>query len=365
MIIQKAFKFKLHPDEEQKGRLEIQFGHARFFYNWALARRKVHYQNTGKGLSAYDINYELKELKCQPGMGWLKDADSQVLQQKSADLQRAYVNFFEGRAGYPQFKSKKDRQSIRYPQRVEVKEDRVYLPKVGWVKAIIHRPIEGKMKNGTVSKTKSGKYFISIQCDVEIADPDYTGGEVGVDLGLVDFITVSDGVMVAPPHHLRKAEGKLKRMQRQLSRKQKGSRGREKLRLKLVRQHEKVANQRRDFQHKLSCKLVSENRLICFENLNVAGMLKNHHLAKSIADAGWSEFVRQCSYKGEWYGCHIKKVGRFYPSSKLCSECGEKHPALKLSDRKWVCSGCGTVHQRDENASRNILNEGLRIFTKD
>ena len=375
MLVKKAFKYRIYPNQEQQRRLAVQFGHARFAYNWGLALRKTHYEQTGQGLSYFDCNVRLTGLKRQPEYTWLREADSQVLQQKLKDLDRAYVNFFEGRANYPTFKSKRCKQSIRYPQRFQVEGERIYLPKVGWIKAIIHRPIEGEMKNVTVSRTKSGKYFISIQCEVEIDEPTYEGGEVGIDLGLVDFATLSDSSepacgergqdvrsrAIPNPRHLRKAEKRLRRLQRRLSRCQNGSKGYEKVRLLLARQHEKVANQRRDFQHKQSRSLVDRYALICFENLNVTGMLENHRVAKSIADAAWGTFVRQCNYKGEWYGCHIQKVGRFFPSSKLCSACGEIHPTLKLSERKWICAGCGAIHHRDLNASQNILVEGLRL----
>ena len=364
MLIKKAFRFRVYPNQDQRRELAVQFGHARFVYNWGLGLRKSHYQETGKGLSYYDCNYRLTELKGQPEYAWLNQADSQVLQQKLRDLNQAYVNFFEGRANYPRFKSKKSKQSIRYPQRFKIEGNRIYLPKVGWVRAVFHRPIEGQMKNCTVTRTKSGKYFVSIQCEVEIDQPDYQGDEVGIDLGLIDFATLSDGSQPIPtPRYLRQAEKKLRRLQRRLSRCQRGSRGYEKVRLLLARQHEKVANQRRDFQHKQSWSLVDRYGLLCFENLNVAGMLKNHRVAKAIADAGWGEFVRQCSYKGEWYGCLVQKIGRFFPSSKLCSACGQVHQTLKLSERKWVCVGCGTIHHRDLNASKNILSEGLRLLS--
>jgi putative transposase len=380
MLINKAFKYRIYPNKEQQRRLAVQFGHARFVYNWGLTWRKTHYRQTGQSSSYFDCNVRLTELKRQSEYAWLKEADSQVLQQKLKDLDRAYINFFEQRANYPTFKSKRSKQAIRYPQRFKIEGDRIYLPKVGWVKAVFHRPIEGEMKNVTVSRTKSGKYFVSIQCEVEIDEPAYKSKKVGIDLGLVDFATLFDspllnsneqdcgehghpirGRTIPNPRHLRKAEQRLRRLQRRLSRCQKGSKGHEKVRLLLARQHEKVANQRRDFQHKLSRRLVDRYGLICFENLNVVGMLKHHRVAKSIADAAWGAFVRQCEYKGEWYGCHIQKVGRFFPSSKLCSRCGEVHPTLNLAERKWVCAGCGTIHHRDHNAAQNILVEGLRL----
>ena len=360
MKILKAYKYRIYPNEQQQAALSIQFGHARFVYNWGLAVRKQAYQDNGKGLSYNDLAQGLTLMKSFSFAGWLKAADSQVLQQKLRDLDRAYRNFFAGKARYPKFKGRKARQSIRYPQRFEVAGKKVYLPKVGWVKSVFHRPIEGEMRSCTVSKTRSGKYDISIQCEQEIAAPKYEGDEIGIDLGLIDFITASNGQRVPAPHYLRKAEGKLRRWQRRLSRRQKGSKGWQKARLAVARQHEKVANQRLDFQHKLSYHLVRDNRLICFENLHIQGMLKNKRLARAISDAGWSEFVRQCQYKGEWAGGHLEKVGRFFPSSKQCHVCQEINQTLKLSERKWLCLGCGTVHHRDHNASVNIKVEGKR-----
>jgi len=357
MLIKKSFKFRVYPNREQQHGLTIQFGHSRFVYNHYRALRESYYQETGKGLSGYDTINLLTKLKKDHEFEWLKEADSQVLQQKLKDLDTAYKNFFKGNAKYPNFKSKRNKQSIRYPQRFKLNGKKVYLPKVGWINLKQHRPIEGKMKNCTVSRTKSGKYFVSIQCEVEIDEPKFEGAEVGIDLGLIDFITCSNGEKVEPPKYLRKAEVKLKRLQRGLSRKIKGSNGFKKAKLKLARQFEKVTNQRRDFHHKLSKMLVDANKLLGFENLNIAGMIKNHHIAKSISDAGWAQFVQFCEYKGQWYGCYIEKVGRFFPSSKLCSECGKKCQTLKLSTREWACMGCGVVHDRDRNAAVNILNE--------
>ena len=293
------------------------------------------------------------------------------MQQSLRDLDKAYKNYFERRKngtlpksqkrrkdrmppGYPRYKSRHDKQSIRYPQRVKVNGNRIYLPKVGHVRTVFHRPIEGEIENVTVSKTKSGKYFISIQCEVEITEPTYAGPELGIDLGLKDFAVLSTSERVPHPKHLCKAEKKLRRLQRTLSRREKGSKGQEKARLALARQHEKVANQRADFLNKLSRRMVDEAGYIKIENLNVCGMLRNHSLAKSISDSGWGMFGRMLVYKGEWYGSWVEHIDRFYPSSRLCHVCNYRNDELELTDRFWTCPACGTEHDRDVNAARNI-----------
>jgi len=359
MLIRKGFRYRIYPNTEQREALAIQLGHSRFVYNWALDLRRKTYRDTGKGLTYFDTNWTLTKLKkIAP---WLCDADSQILQEKLRDLQRAYVNFFEGRAKYPNFKSKHHPQSIRYPQRFKVEGNRVYLPKVGWVRAVFHCPLEGKMKNCTVTKTKSGKYFISIQCEVKIPDPEFSGPAVGIDVGLTRYATLSkplpDGrTEIEHPEYLRKAEKKLARLQRRLSRCQKGSKGREKARLAVARQHEKVANQRQDFLHKESRKIVDAFGLIGLETLNIKGMVRNHRLAKSISDSGWYRFSQFITYKGQWYGSHIERFDRFYPSSRLCSTagCGYINRELELGQSFWICPDCGKRHDRDGNASHNL-----------
>jgi len=252
MLVKKAFKFRIYPNKEQQHQLAIQFGHARFVYNRYRAWREQSYKETGKGLTYHQTAVALTKLKKNPEFEWLKEADSQVLQQKLKDLETAYKNFFAGQAKYPNFKSKRGKQTIRYPQRFKVNGKKIYLPKVGWVNHKQHRPLEGEMKNCTVSKTKSGKYFVTIQCKLDIDEPNFTGSEVGIDLGLNHFATLSTGQKIENPKYLRKAEKKLIKLQRRLSRKKKGSNGWEKARLKVARQHEKISNQRADFLHKAS-----------------------------------------------------------------------------------------------------------------
>jgi len=358
-MIRKAFKFRIYPDSEQQDRLSVQFGCSRFVYNHYRAVREGYYQDTGTGLNYNDCATDLTE-RLKVDHPWLKDADSQVIQQALMDLDKAYKNFFEGRADYPRFKRKHGKQSVRYPQRFKVEGEQVYLPKVGWVKAVFHRKMEGLMKNATVSKTKTGKYFVSIQCEVEHAKPAQNTNKVGIDLGLTTFATFSTGEKIDNPRNLKVSERRLKIRQRRLSRKVKGSNSRGKARFAVAAIHEKIANQRKDFHHKLSRTIVDTFGVIAFESLNVAGMMKNHNLAKAIADAGWNQFVNFVEYKAGWDGREVLRVDRFFPSSKLCSDCGAKHKSLTLNIRQWVCTECGVIHDRDENAAINILNETTR-----
>jgi putative transposase len=350
-MLRKAFRYRLYPNQTQAAALAVQFGHARFAYNWALATRKEYYRQHGKGLSFYELKRRLTALKNQSEYTWLREADSQALQAKIEDLDRAFQNFFEGRARYPRFKSRKGQQSIRYPQRFKFDGNRVYLPKVGWVKAVFHRPLEGTPKNATVSKTKSGEYYVSIQCEMEPSVPINDGPAVGVDLGLRHFAVLSTGEKVAHPQYLRRAERRLKRLQRRLSCKKRGSRNREKARLQVARQHEHVARQRHDFLHKLSHRLVATHGLVRLDRLNVCGMVRNHSLAKAISDSGWGMFGRMCAYKAPWHGAVVEWIDRFYPSSKTCHVCGLVNAGLQLHHRFWTCPGCGAEHDRDHNAA--------------
>jgi len=356
MEVKKAVKFRIYPNSSQQAELARQFGHTRFVYNHYRAMRGGYYLDTGSALNYNDCAIDLVG-RLKVDHPWLKEADSQVLQQKLKDLDRAYQNFFAGRAGYPGFHSKHDQQSIRYPQRFKVSDKRVYLPKVGWVKCVFHREIEGEMKNCTVTKTKSGRYFVSIQCEMEVDDPISSTDAVGIDLGLTTFATLSTGEKVEKPKHLQRSQRRLAIRQRRLSRKMKGSKHRNGARLPVAKLHERIANQRKDYQHKLSRTLVHRFGSISFESLNIAGMVKNHSLVKSISDASWSQFVTFCEYKAAWSGGQVLRVDRFFPSSKLCSHCGEKHKNLTLNIRRWLCLACGVIHDRDTNAAINILKQ--------
>lgn len=356
-MFHKAFRYRLYPNEEQQSGLTVQFGHARFVFNWALATRDAYYKEHEKNLGYYALKRMMTELKRQPDHAWLKEADSQALQAKVEDLDRAFTNYFEKRAGHPRFKRRHSHQSIRYPQRFKFDDNHVYLPKVGWVKIVLHRPLEGKPKSLTVSKTKSGEYYASVLCEVEVTVQPNGKPSVGVDLGLKNFAVLSTGEKVEHPKYLKRAERRLKKLQKRLSRKKKGGSNRNKARLLVARQHEHVARQRADFLHKLSYRLATQYGVVCMENLNVSGMLGNHKLAKSIADSGWSTFGCFCEYKADWYGSRVVRADRFYPSSKTCSVCGFVNRDLTLSDRFWTCGNCGAHHDRDENAAVNLLHE--------
>lgn len=355
-MVLKAFKFRCYPTVKQASALTIQFGHARFIYNWALAGRREQYKTTQTGISGHTLKVGIPLLKKQPEYAWLADADSQVLQAKIDDLDRAYENFFKKRARFPKFKKKHSRQSIRYPQRFKIDGTHIYLPKIGWVKAVFHRAIEGEMRSCTVSKTKSGAYYVSILCAMtDVSIPLHFGPAVGIDLGLKSFAKLSTGETIAHPQYLRQAERRLKRLQRRLSVKKKGSQNRSKARLRFARQAEHVARQREDFLHKLSHRLVTDYALIKLETLNVCGMLKNHTLAKSISDSGWGMFGRFCEDKAPWIGSTVEHIDRFFPSSKRCHVCGYLYQRLELHHRFWTCPQCHTEHDRDDNASQNIL----------
>jgi putative transposase len=295
---------------------------------------------------------------------WLTECYSQVLQSVSLNLSQAFINFFEGRTNYPNFKSKHGKQSIQYPQNVKLMDGVIKLPKIGEVKAKIHRIFDGTLKTVTVSTSKTGKYYACLLFDDGLPEPDIIGQDeaVGIDVGLTHFATTSDGSKFDNPKPLKKHERNLKRKQRKLSRKQKGSKRRAKARRIVARVHERIANTRKDFQHKLSRKLVNENQVIVVENLAVKNLVKNHNLAQAISDCGWSEFTRQLKYKAEKAGKTYLEIGRFFPSSKTCHVCLNQVDSLALNVRSWDCSHCKTRHDRDVNTAINIRDEGLRIL---
>ncbi|MFM6195909.1 MAG: RNA-guided endonuclease InsQ/TnpB family protein [Planktothrix sp.] len=361
----KATKVRLYPTPEQELVLAKSFGCARWYWNLALNACIQHYQETGKSLKLASYKGMLPQLKKE--YPWLKeDCYSSVLQCVAINLDRAYKNFFEGRAKFPNFKSKHHKQSIQYPQSVTVNGEYLKVPKIGKIKAVFHREIQGKIKTVTISKTSTNKYFASILCEVEGSEVKESGNKViGIDLGLKDFAIVHDGESVTKyvnPKHLNRHQENLARKQKKLSRKTKGSSAREQSRKKVAKVHERIANSRQDFLHKLSRKLVNESQVIVVENLNVKGMVKNQKLSKSISDVGWGMFINFLDYKLQQRSGKLVEIDRFFPSSKTCSSCGHVVDELPLNIREWDCPNCHTHHDRDENASLNIRNEGIRIL---
>lgn len=352
----KAFKYRLHPNQEQEVLLSKHFGHCRFLWNLALETKTNAYLSAKVNYSRFDLQKQLVDLKkeCE----WLKEVNSQSLQSVLQNLDLAYKQFFKG-AGFPKFKSKHTKQSFHIPQNVKVEDNRLVIPKFKkkGIKIKLHRSLEGAIKSATISRTPTGKYFVSILCD--------TGAEclpkpaisedstIGVDLGIKDFAVISNGDVIANPKFLRNNIVRLKVLQRRASKKQKGGNNRKKANRRVALLHEKIKNQRQDLLHKVSSRLVSENQTICLENLSVRNMMKNHCLAQAISDVSWFEFNRMIEYKSEWYGVNILRIGRFAPSSKTC-ECGSINRELKLSDRVWKCKSCGQVNERDFLAARNI-----------
>ena len=361
----KSFKVRVYPTEEQQILLEKTFGANRFVYNYFLNLKSKLYEFYKIRLSYNNSCKALTELKRQKS--WLKEIDSVSLQQALRDLDSAYQNFFSGRGKYPNFKKKQDKNSYRTNSNIRIDNRYITIPKIGMLRFRDNYKLEDKnilkVYNVTISKTSSGKYFASISAEVNIEHFEKTNQNVGIDLGLKDFAILNNGVKINNPRILKHLEERYRRLAKAVSRKVKGSANYKKARIKLSRFHEKISNIRKDFLHKLSANLVKSYDIICIETLNIKGLMKNHKLSKSFQDVSLYEFIRQLEYKAEWYGKTISKVDRFYPSSQICSNCGFRNRDVKnLNIREWTCPECGTYHDRDINSSINILNEGLRIL---
>ena len=358
----KGYKMRIYPTKEQQIYFAKNFGCCRFIYNTFLEKRIEAYKKDKTTKNYNTCSAELTAMKKEEKYSWLKEVDSTSLQKVLKDLDMAYQNFFEHRAKYPKKKKKKYQQSYKTSSSTIAVYDEGYikLPKVGLVKCIISQEIKGKILSATVTKTTDNKYFVSLACkDVPIEEYSKTNKSVGIDLGIKDFAILSNGEKIPNPKYLAKSEKKLKKLQRKYSKKKNGSKRKDKARIKIARAHRTIVNQRLDFLHKLSNKLIKEYDTICIEDLAVKNMLKNHKLAKSISDVSWSEFVRQLSYKSDWHDKSLIIIDRFFPSSQTCSRCGQINPSVKdLNIREWTCPHCNEHHDRDINAAINILNKG-------
>ena len=369
-IKQKSYKFRLYPTEEQKVLFSKTFGCSRAIWNMMLADKIAYYKETGKLLNNTPAQYKKK-------FPWLKEVDSLALCNVQLNLQKAYKNFFQSKFGFPKFKSKKKMSHQSYKTNnnqgiMVINNHKIKLPKVGWVRLKQHRKMTGLIKSATISKTTTGKYFISILCETDIHPYPKTNSNVGIDLGLSHFAILSTGEKIENPRFLISASKKLMREQKILSRrgllaKQRGKKlddcmNYQKQRLKVARLHEKILNQRKDFLQKLSTSIIKNHDRICMEDLSSKNLMKNHRLAKAIGDVSWAEFVRMLEYKADWYEKQVSKISRWFPSSQVCSNCKMNSGKKPLHIREWTCDSCGTHHDRDFNASINILHEGLKLL---
>jgi putative transposase len=361
----KAYKYRFSPSDEQKRILAQTFGCCRYVYNWALRERTDAYYQRGERLYYEGTAQRLVLLKKQEETIWLNEVSSVPLQQALRHLDHAFRHFFEGRAEYPTFKKKRNQQAATYAASAFKWDGKsLTLAKmdapldIHWSRPL---PKGCKPTTVTVSKDTAGRYFVSILVEEEIKFLPVVNKQVGLDLGLKSMVITSQGHTFGNPKFFHKDEKKLARAQRRLSKKQKGSKNRNKARLKVARIHARIGDRRRDYQHKLSTQIIRENQVVCLESPQVKNMVKNHCLAKAISDVGWSEFVRQLEYKAAWYGRTLVKIDKWYPSSKRCFDCGHVLESLSLDVRSWTCPACGVVHDRDINAAQNILAAGLAV----
>lgn len=357
----KSFKYKIKPNEEQIVLLNKHFGSVRFIYNHYLNERKVEYETNKQTLNYYDNANSLTKLKRLEEFKWLKEISSQSLQYSLKCLEGSYNGFFKGRTKFPKFKSKHNRNSFCVPQYTKVLDGKLIIPKFkDPIKMIQDRKFKGEIRQCTLSKTPTGEYFVSILVEGDHKKVEKTGNQIGIDLGIKDFVITSDGYKYKNNRWTKTYAKKLKEHQQHLSRKVKGSNRYNKQKLKVAKLHKKITNSRVDNLHKVSTELVKKYDTIFLEDLNIKGMIKNHKLSKHISDASWSKFITMLEYKANWNDKKVVKIGRFFPSSKTCNSCGYVNQHLKLDIREWTCPSCNTKLDRDLNASKNILKEGIK-----
>jgi putative transposase len=360
----KSFKFRIYPSKEQEILLVKHFGACRFVFNYYLNKRKESYLEDKKSLNYYDNSNDLTQLKKDEKYIWLKEINSQSLQSSLRNLDTAYGKFFRKQTKFPRFKSKYDRQSFKIPQNVLIIDNKLTIPKFkSGIKINLHREINDEIIFATISKSTTGKYYVSITCEVNHIPFDKTNSKIGIDTGIKDLVILSDGTTYENIKSLKNNLKKLKYEQRQLSKKVKGSSSRDKQRKNLVIIHEKITNVRKDYLHKVSTEIIKNHDVICIEDLVVKNIMKNHKLAQAMSDVSLGTFYSMLEYKSVWNDKTIIKIDRFFPSSKMCSNCGWINQDLTLNIREWTCPSCGENHDRDFNASKNILKQGLKILS--
>ena len=366
-----AYKFRIYPNEEQKILLAKHFGSCRFVWNYFLNQRKEYYINNKEDIEAkrikgclnyYDNSKDLTKLKKQDGFQWLNECNAQSLQATLKHLDSSYKMFFRKTHQFPKFKNKNNKQSFTIPQFFKLENNKIYFPKFkNGIKVKEHKKLDGKFVVATISKNCNNQYYVSIIVEKEVKTLDNLQKAIGIDLGIKDFATCSNGVVYENIKPLKRKIKKLKYLQRQLSKSNKFSGIRKKRQLKLAKYHLKISNIRKDYLHKITNQISNENQIICLEDLAVSNMIKNHKLAQAISDVSWHEFKRQLEYKCKWKGRQLVIIDRFFPSSKMCDVCNTINQNLTLKDREWTCDNCKTTHDRDLLASRNILRQGLNI----
>lgn len=372
MIQNYTYNYRIYPTEEQKILLDKHFDCSRFIFNYYLNKEQQHYLNNKEDIEAkrvkgflnyYDNTKDLTTLK--QDKVWLKEVNSQMLQATLKHLESAYRGFFQKRSNFPRFKSKKNRQSFCVPQHLSIEDNKLYIPKfTKGIKINLHIKLIGKFVTASIVKTKTNKYFVNITVELDIKPLPKSKNDIGIDFGIKNFLITSNDEVFENKHFYKKIESKLKYLQRQMNKKVKGSNNRKKAKLKVAELFEYINNCKKDYLHKISIQLIRENQTIYIEDLNIKGMISNHHLAKSIQEMSWYEFVRLLEYKAKLYGRNLIKIDRFYPSSKTCNHCGYIKQDLSLKDRFWICPKCNEEIDRDYNAAKNILKQGRNCLVK-